>query len=76
MTTENRKLKLVATLLAQYPAGIPRSAVGKATGGLVSPKLLANLAITNKGPVESFLVRNRRVYPVEIFVEWLFENEA
>ena len=68
---ENEKMRLTERLELHFPGGIPRSKVGTATGGLIAPKTLANLASNDSGPM-SYRVRGRVVYPVAPLVDWLF----
>lgn len=70
---ESEKERLLKSLLVQYPGGIPRTRVLEATGGLIAPKTLANLANQGNQP-EFFRVRGKVVYPVSVFVEWLYRE--
>jgi len=47
-----------------------RSEVKRLTGGLVSPKTLANLAWSNEGPAFR-KIRGRAVYDTAEFIVWL-----
>lgn len=72
MTRELEKKKLIKVLSERYPVGVPRSCVKEATGGLVAPKTLANLATQGDEPAGTHRIRGRVVYPIETFADWLF----
>ncbi len=69
------KNRLLKRLEEQFPGGVPRSKVKEATGGLVSPKTMANLASQNDQPEGWYRVRGRIVYPAESFVDWLYADD-
>jgi hypothetical protein len=50
---------------------IARSAVGEFSGGLISPRTLANLDSQGKGPPGKFNWGRKAAYPVNEFCEWL-----
>jgi hypothetical protein len=55
----------------KWPApGFIRSQVGMVTGGLISPKTLANLNSAHEGP-PCEIIRGRSFYELETFVPWL-----
>ena len=68
------KDRLLKRLEEQFPGGVPRSKVREATGGLVSPKTMANLACQKDQPEGWFCVRGRIVYPAASFVDWLYDD--
>lgn len=74
--TEDKELKEYRTYLkAKYPGGLLRCRVGEASGGLISPKTMANRAAKNDMPEGTIRVRGKIVYPVDSFVDWLYGKE-
>lgn len=66
----------VQDFLAKWPAPIVcRMEAGKATGGLISPKQLANLDCEGHGPPEALRLgadqRGKVAYPAKSFFEWV-----
>jgi hypothetical protein len=55
----------------EFPRVIARTEVGRITGGLISPKTLANLDSKGEGPPELIRVGRRVGYPSESFLGWL-----
>lgn len=54
---------------------VARSAVSQFTGGLISPRYLANLDSQGKGPKGRIRLRDRKVgYPVKELIAWLEER--
>jgi len=59
-----------------YPTGlIPRSQIGSATSGLLSPKSMANKASQGNFPAGTVKICGKVAYDVDELVEWLFNNE-
>ncbi len=63
-------------LKEKYPGGIPRCRVVEASGGIVSPKTMANLSGKGEEPSGTRRVRGKIVYPVDSFVDWLYGKEV
>lgn len=57
-------------LLAAWPPVISRDRVAEYTGGLISPKSLANLDSLGKGPFRRVKLGRRVGYPARDFAEW------
>jgi len=73
---ENKNFELIQkirTMLNQaFPLGlIPRRDLGKATGGLLNPRTLANLDCLGRGIEEPITVGRQVCYRVERVVEFL-----
>lgn len=64
--------KLIDQMGADWPSPIvARKAVSQFSGGIVSPKTLANLDCQGAGPQGGFMVGNQVVYPVESLCQWI-----
>ena len=62
-------LKILAD---KWPSSIvARKEVGKFSGGLLSPKYIANLDSIGKGPGNRLRVGRLVVYPVDSLIQWL-----
>ena len=64
MTFDVNKMK------EKWPSAIvARHQIGLFTGGLISPKTMANLAAAGKGP-DYFRTERNSAYDVDVFCEW------
>ncbi len=61
-------------LLKRLPPLVPRNKVGELTGGLVSPKSLANKDSLGLGPRKRVKFGGKVCYPREALVEWILEQ--
>lgn len=50
---------------------VARKEVGRFSGGLLSPKYLANLDSIGKGPSTRLRIGRMIVYPVDSLIQWL-----
>jgi len=61
----------LSAMADKWPSAIvSREKVGDFTGGLMSPRYLANLDSIGEGP-ESFRVGRKRAYRVDALIQWL-----
>jgi len=59
-------------MAAQWPSAIvARRMIREFTGGLISPKTMANLDSLGQGPEGRFIANSATAYPVKNFVSWL-----
>ncbi len=59
-------------LAARWPSSIvAREKVGEFTGGIISPKTIANLDASGDGPQERVTIGRKVGYPVTPFIVWL-----
>jgi hypothetical protein len=66
----------LSELAKKWPSAyVAREEVGTFTGGIVSPKYMANIDCTGEGPEGAIKVGRKVAYPVDCFVRWL-ENRA
>jgi hypothetical protein len=66
-----RKIDL-SSLEEKWPSAFVAREVSKEfTGGLVSPKSLANLDSQGEGPAGAIRCGRKVIYPVKSFIEWL-----
>lgn len=63
--------KLQEQLEKQYPCGIPRKDLGRATGGLLHPASMANRDCDGIGIPGAFMVGKYVVYPVGGVIDYL-----
>ena len=73
---DGRADELVSYLKSRFPAGVPRCRVVEASGGIISPKTMANLSAKGDQPSGTRRVRGKIVYPVDSFVDWLYGKEV
>lgn len=60
------------SMIARWPSSfVAREKVDQFTGGIVSPRYLANLDALKKGPEGRVRVGRKVAYPVAEFVKWL-----
>ena len=61
------------SLMAEkWPAPVvARDQVDRFTGGIISPRYLANLDSQGKGPKGRFRIGRKVAYPVQMFITWL-----
>ena len=50
---------------------VARDEIGRFTGGIVSPRYLANLDSQGRGPKGRFRIGRKVAYPVQAFITWL-----
>ena len=55
-------------LEARYPAGIPRTQIGEATGGILHPRTLSNRDSQGTGIKGKFKIGKQVIYPVSAVV--------
>jgi hypothetical protein len=61
----------------QWPSPfVARQDVGRFTGGLVTPKYLANLDSLGRGPEMRIRVGRKIGYPVKAFIAWLEDRSS
>jgi hypothetical protein len=59
-------------MAARWPSPVvARKKIGEFSGGVLTPKTMANFDSTGTGPEGRFLLVNQTVYPVEGLVAWL-----
>ena len=63
--------KLIDDLEAELPPIIPRTNVGKLTGGLVASKTLSNADAAGLGPKEKEVIYSKVVYSRRSFIDFL-----
>ena len=61
-------------LLKRLPPLVPRNKVGVLTGGLISPKSLANKDSLGLGPRKKVKFGGKVCYPREALIEWILEQ--
>jgi len=62
----------LSLLAAKWPSSlVAREKVGEFTGGIITPKTLANLDATGEGPKGRITVGRKVAYPVGAFISWL-----
>ncbi len=69
-----RKEELKEQFLKVFPPLVPRNQVGVLTGGLVSPKSLANKDSQGLGPRKKVRFGGKVAYPREVLIEWILEQ--
>lgn len=68
----NNHTDVYEAMIARWPSSVvARRQVGEFTGGLITPKSLANADCLGQGPAERLEICGRIGYPVDAFVEWL-----
>ena len=66
----------LSSLADRWPSAyVAREKVGEFTGGMVSPRYIANLDCKGLGPNDSIIIGRKRAYPVDSLIAWL-ENRA
>jgi len=66
---------LLEALAAKWPSSfVARTDVGKFSGGLISPKYIANLDSRGVGPSGRFQSGRKICYPVQTLLFWLLER--
>lgn len=64
--------KKLAVLKEAWPSGvITRSQVKEFSGGLISPRTLANMDSLGTGPARRFKIGKKVCYYVDDLIEWL-----
>ncbi len=59
-------------LANKWPSSVvAREKVGEFTGGIISPKTMANLDATGEGPKGRITVGRKVAYPVDLLIAWL-----
>lgn len=59
----------------KWPSAIvARSEIGRFTGGLFSPRYLANLDSLKSGPKQRIRIGRKIAYPVDALCDWLAER--
>ena len=53
---------------------VARQEIYKITGGLISPRTMANLDSQGKGPRERIVRGGKVAYDIDVLIEWLREN--
>jgi hypothetical protein len=53
---------------------VARTEIGKFTGGLISPRTMANMDSLGKGPKQKVFRGNKVAYDVDVLVEWFKDN--
>ncbi len=62
----------LSVMAAKWPSPfVARDEVDRFTGGIVSPRYLANLDSQGKGPKGRFRIGRKVAYPVLMFITWL-----
>ncbi|MGE4297917.1 MAG: hypothetical protein AB7E47_07800 [Desulfovibrionaceae bacterium] len=65
------KENFISEIRLALPPVFARDAVGRLTGGLISPRTLANLDSLGKGPRQRVRVGRKVAYSREAFISWL-----
>lgn len=73
---KKEKEAMLASLRAKTGDTIQRRQVGLLTGGLISPKTLANHDTAGTGVDGAFRVRGKVCYPTKSLVDWLFDDSG
>lgn len=70
MTTEMDKI--IDEMAARWPSPVVcRKSIKEFSGGVLSPKTMANEDSKGTGPEGRFLLMNQTAYPVESLIAWL-----
>jgi hypothetical protein len=72
----NTKENFIAEIKQALPPVFARDAVGRLTGGLISPRTLANLDSLGRGPRHRVRVGKKVAYSREAFIEWIESRTA
>ena len=65
---------LKTRLEKEYPIGIPRPEIDKATGNVINKRTIANLDREGKGIPGRFKLKKQVIYPVEGVIQFLQDN--
>ena len=66
------KKAILKSMRDKWTSGIvARTEIDKFTGGLYSPKYMANLDSNDQGPSVRIKVRNTVAYPIDSLLEWI-----
>ena len=68
---EQTMQELKRFLNENYPIGIPRKAIGRATGNVLHPATLANLDCLGEGVSGRFKIGRNTIYPVQCVIDYL-----
>jgi len=68
------KTDLRTKLLNEMPPLVSRKEAARFTGGMLSPRTLANLDSLGKGPAGRIQIGRKIAYAREAFVGWLLER--
>lgn len=72
--TVEKNRSFLRKMADRWPSGaVAREEVDRFTGGAITPKSMANLDSQGLG-CESFLIGRKRVYDVDVFIDWLAER--
>lgn len=62
----------LSPLAARWPSSlVAREKIAEFTGGILTPKTLANLDATGEGPKGRITVGRKVAYPVDLLIAWL-----
>lgn len=62
----------LSPLAARWPSSlVAREKIAEFTGGILTPKTLANLDATGEGPKGRITVGRKVAYPVDLLIDWL-----
>lgn len=62
----------LSPLAARWPSSlVAREKVGEFSGGIISPKTIANLDATGEGPKGRITVGRKVAYPVDLLIAWM-----
>ena len=53
---------------------VPRSEIGRFSGGLLTAGAMANLDCDGKGPAGAFYIGRKLVYPIDQLIAWMRER--
>lgn len=68
---EQTQQKVEKFLNAEYPLGIPRKIIGKATGGVLNSRHCANLDCLGEGIKNRFKIGRNTIYPVQNVIDFI-----
>lgn len=69
--------KTIEAMAARWPSNlVARKAIKEFSGGILSPKTMANEDCNGTGPEGRFLLMNQIVYPVKNLIPWLKARTA
>jgi hypothetical protein len=69
--------KIIEAMATEWPSSVvARKAIKDFSGGILSPKTMANEDCNGTGPEGRFLLMNQTVYPIKSLVTWLKSRSA